>query len=354
MRPSEVVVFGSARPVTCAVMDGAFRWVAAINHRRPGFAEIRTIEPDAPFRFVSEIVSVLKQDRIVHWELPIEGWGNAVLPGSALMLARLATRRGKIVLKLHEWTSLNRLRYLSTIPDLLAADAFFVSRQQKETFQKTPWVSRYGKESAPVITIGRTSCRPPSIRCASPWSVPERSARAIARRSRSGLFRRVVCQQAADLLLRTTAALHARGMKARLLVCGDFLWDKPKDRSAFLALADELGLTDWLDFRGRIDDEGELMAALSASDVFFLPYADGLSARRGSFQANRAAADPAGVDRAGARGRVRLFSAAAAQDRQSATVLAPIPASPGVCGGGAQGPCRAAGRCRRRSFRSLG
>ena len=53
----------------------------------------------------------------------------------------------------------------------------------------------------------------------------------------------------------------------------------------FLALANQLGLADWLDFRGRIDDEGELMATLSACDVFLLSYADGVSLRRGSFQA---------------------------------------------------------------------
>ena len=88
-----------------------------------------------------------------------------------------------------------------------------------------------------------------------------------------------------DLLLRAAGALHARGVKARLLVCGDFLWDKPQDRERVPCLAHELGLAEWLDFRGRIDDEGDLMATLAASDVFLLPYADGVSLRRGSFQA---------------------------------------------------------------------
>jgi glycosyltransferase involved in cell wall biosynthesis len=85
--------------------------------------------------------------------------------------------------------------------------------------------------------------------------------------------------------LRSVAALHQRGVKARLLICGDFLWDKPQDRAAFMKIADDLGMRDWLDFRGRINDEGVLMAALSASDVFLLPYSDGISSRRGSFQA---------------------------------------------------------------------
>jgi hypothetical protein len=44
-------------------------------------------------------------------------------------------------------------------------------------------------------------------------------------------------------------------------------------------------MMDWLDFRGRIEDEAELMATLAASDVFLLPFTDGISARRSSFQA---------------------------------------------------------------------
>ena len=62
-----------------------------------------------------------------------------------------------------------------------------------------------------------------------------------------------------DLLLRVVASLRDRDVRARLLVCGDFLWDKPHDRAAFLDLARELGVAEWLDFRGRIDDQGELL-----------------------------------------------------------------------------------------------
>ncbi len=111
-----IVLFGSAKPVTCAVMDYAHRLREAINRRLPGLVSIRTIEPSQPRAFIGSIIDVLKRDGIAHFQLPIEGWGNALLPGSALMAARLATRRGRIVTTLHEWTSLNRLRYLSMIP----------------------------------------------------------------------------------------------------------------------------------------------------------------------------------------------------------------------------------------------
>jgi glycosyltransferase involved in cell wall biosynthesis len=284
---NNIVLFGSSRPVTCAVMDYARRLKDAINQRLPGLVSIRTIEPAQPRAFVGAIVDVLKGDGIAHFQLPIEGWGNALLPGSALMAARALTRRGKIVTTLHEWTSLNQLRYLSMIPDVLATDQFiFVSAHQRETFLRTPLVSRARKIAAPVIPIG------PNI-------MPQAIDEGLTARERAriigegtlkadlivGFFGVLYASKRPDLLLRSVAALHAKGIKARLLVCGDFLWDKPHDRAAFMAVADELGLQEWLDFRGRIEDEGALMATLAASDVFLLPYSDGISARRGSFQA---------------------------------------------------------------------
>jgi glycosyltransferase involved in cell wall biosynthesis len=282
-----VVMFGSAKPVTCAVMDYAHRLADAVNARRPGFVAIETIEPERPFAFVAAIARALRTGAVAHLQLPIEGWGNNVTPGSALFAARALTRRGRIAVTLHEWTSLNPLRYLSMIPDLVASDGFvFVSPRQRETFLATPWVASAKKREAPVIPIG-PNIMPARIDRARVAEERVRLRGEGARRADVivGFFGVLYASKRPDLLLRAIHALRARGVKARLLVCGDFLWDKPQDRAAFLALAEELGLKDWLDFRGRIDDESELMATLSASDVFLLPYSDGVSLRRGSFQA---------------------------------------------------------------------
>jgi len=283
----KVVIFGSTRPVTCAVMDYARRLHEAIEAQRPGFVAIEAIEPDRPFAFVAAVAKTLRSGAVAHFELPIEGWGNSVVPGSALMAARLLTRRGRIAVTMHEWASLNWLRYLSTIPDFVAADGFvFVSPRQRDGFLATPWVSQAKKHDAPIIPIG------PNV-----MSTQIDAARVAAERAKTrgegasradvivGFFGVLYASKRPDLLLHVIASLHARGVKARLLVCGDFLWDKPHDRAAFLALAHELDVAEWLDFRGRIDDQGELLATLSASDVFLLPYADGVSSRRGSFQA---------------------------------------------------------------------
>jgi len=286
-RNSPVVMFGSGRPVTCAIMDYAHRLCAAINAQRPGFVSIQNIEPRDPIAFVSAIVEVLHAGRTAHFQLPIEGWGNNVLPGSALMAARLATRSGRAVVTLHEWMSLNPLRYLSTIPDILAADAFvFVSPRQREAFLSTPLVGAAKKLSAPVIPIGPNVM--PTVIDAD-LVARERIKTRGAGDARAdvvvGYFGVLYASKQPGILLHTLKALIDLRVKARLLVCGDFLWDKPADRDAFFHLARELGVADWLDFRGRIDDQDELMATLSAADVFLLPFSDGVSVRRGSFQA---------------------------------------------------------------------
>jgi glycosyltransferase involved in cell wall biosynthesis len=327
-----VVMFGSARPVTCAVMDYAHRLADAVNARRPGFLAIETIEPERPLAFVAAITRALRTGAVAHLQMPIEGWGNSVTPGSALLAARALTRRGRIAVTLHEWTSLNPLRYLSMVPDLLAADGFvFVSPRQREAFLSTPWVSRAKKRQAPVIPIG-PNIMPARI---DPLRVAQERAKLQGEGARRadlivGFFGVLYASKRPDLLLRTTAALHARGVKARLLVCGDFLWDKPGDRVAFLALADELALGEWLDFRGRIDDEGELMATLSASDVFLLPYSDGVSLRRGSFQAVSQLAIPLVTTAPEQPDEFDAMPALKAKIESAATALCPADAAPEV------------------------
>jgi glycosyltransferase involved in cell wall biosynthesis len=329
---SPVVIFGSGKPVTCAVMDYSYRLAEAVNRRVPGLVSVRTVEPSRPAAFIGAIAGVLRRGGVAHFELPVEGWGNALLPGSALMAARLLTRRGRIVTTLHEWTSLNRLRYLSMIPDLLATDEFiFVSARQRESFRNARFIGKSKRDHARLIPIG-PNIMPKSV---DPSRIAQERMRLIGSGAGQadlviGFFGVLYASKRPDLLLRTIAALHAEGVKARLLICGDFLWDKPQDRAAFMSLAAELGLAAWLDFRGRIEDESELMAALAASDVFLLPYADGVSARRGSFQAVSNLAIPLVSTLPEQAGEFDGSPLLAAKINNPATILRPSDSSPDI------------------------
>jgi len=311
-------------------MDYARRLHEAIEAQRPGFVAIETIEPGKSFAFVAAIVRALRAGAVAHFELPIEGWGDSVVPGSALMAARLLTRRGRVAVTLHEWASLNRLRYLSTIPDLIAADGFIlVSPRQRESFSRTPWVSRAKKDAAAVIPIG------PNVMSGDIDATRVAQERARTRGEGAlradvvlGFFGVLYASKRPDLLLRVVASLRDRGVKARLLVCGDFLWDKPHDRAAFLELAHTLGVAEWLDFRGRIDDQGELLATLSASDVFLLPYSDGVSSRRSSFQAVSQLAVPLVTTKPERPDEFDLVPALREKIDSPATALVPVDAAP--------------------------
>jgi glycosyltransferase involved in cell wall biosynthesis len=327
-----VVIIGSGRPVTCAVMDYAQRLVNAMNAKRPGYAEVRVAEPDAPLSFIGAMQKPLAAGQILHLQLPIEGWGNSVVPGSAAFAARaLSGWRGRLVLTLHEWASLHPLRYLSMIPNLAATSRFvFVSEAQRAAFQSAAWISAAKRRAAPIIPIG-PNIMPPSI------DATRRDAERIRLTGEGplraelvvGFFGVLYASKRPELLLQTLRALHDRGVKARLLVCGDFLLDKPQDRAAFFALAAQLDVTDWLDFRGRIDDERELLSTLAAADVFLLPYTDGISTRRGSFQAIAPLAIPLVSTEAENTAEFAASPLIARKIDSPATVLKPRDGAPG-------------------------
>ena len=220
---------------------------------------------------------------------------------------------------MHEWASLNPLRYLSTIPDLLAADGFvFVSPRQRDGFLSTPWVSRAKKDAAPVIPIGPTSCRRTidGARVAME-RMRTRGEGALRADVVVGFFGVLYASKRPDLLLRVIASLSKRGVKARLLVCGDFLWDKPNDRAAFLALAQRtrrrrMARLPRPDRRsGRTARHPERVGRLPAAVFGWRQRA----ARQ--FPGGEPTRDSAGHDRARATGRVRPHSGATGEDRQS-------------------------------------
>ena len=97
-----------------------------------------------------------------------------------------------------------------------------------------------------------------------------------------GYFGVLYSSKQPDLMLRTIAELKRRGTKVRLLVAGDFLPDRPQDKTHFFDLAQNLGITENIDFRGRIEASADVLAALAEADVQMLLFSDGASARRSS------------------------------------------------------------------------
>jgi glycosyltransferase involved in cell wall biosynthesis len=271
----EVTAPVSDKPVTCGVSDYVRSLAESLEQREGIDFKVTALETARPFAFIGTLVRQLRAGGVVHLNLPIEGWGNSLLPGMVLLLTRLLTRRGKIVLTLHEWKSLNLLRFLSQLPDLWTADqVVLVSREQWQAFRasKSPPMSM--RDAAALIPIGA------NVRGEAPPAQPER------RTDRDGIvigyFGVLYAAKQPELMLQTVAALKQRGSQVRLLVAGDFLPDRPQDKVQFFNRAAELGIAQNLDFRGRIEASADVLAALAEADVQMLLFADGASARRSS------------------------------------------------------------------------
>jgi glycosyltransferase involved in cell wall biosynthesis len=268
----------SGKSVTCGIADYLQSLSDALHGQEAVDFHVDRVETANPISFVAAIVGRLRADGVVHFNLPVEGWGNSLLPGIALFLARLFTRRGKIVLTLHEWLSLNRLRFLSLLPDVWSADQIvLVSRQQWEAFKASPSAPRRLRENAALIPIG------PNIK-ATMVNLPLRK-RMDRNELVIGHFGVLYASKQPEVMLRTVAELNKRGVRTRLLLCGDFLPDKPQDKDCFFQAARELGVLDQIDFRGRIEDGSAVLVALAEADVHLLLYSDGASARRSSLLA---------------------------------------------------------------------
>ena len=271
----EVTAPVSGKKVTCGVTDYVESVALSLEHREGIDFRVTPLEVERPVAFVAALVRQLRAGGVIHLNLPIEGWGNSVLPGIALFLARLLTRRGKIVLTLHEWKSLRFLRFLSQLPDLWAADqVVLVSREQWQAFRASRSPPGRLRDTATLIPIGA------NIR-SGPQPVPAPPS-TRGKGITIGYFGVLYAAKQPDLMLRTLAVLKQRGIAVRLLVAGDFLADRPQDRTSFFGLAEALGVIENVDFRGRIEASPDVLAALAEADVQMLLFADGASARRSS------------------------------------------------------------------------
>ena len=145
MSSPEVVIFGSARPVTCAVMDYARRLGDAVNAERPGSLRIETIEPQRAVRLCGAIVRALQTAR--RFTCNCRSRAGATASSRRRSVRRAAAdAQGPHRDHAARMDLAQRLRYLSMIPDLVASDGFvFVSPRQRDAFLATPWVPRRRK-----------------------------------------------------------------------------------------------------------------------------------------------------------------------------------------------------------------
>lgn len=266
LRLSKVALLTGSLPPhdVCGVGDYTFRLHQALG------AGVELLH--VPIRRVYEpsLLSVFSGRDLVHVQYPTEGWGESVLP-SLLGMGRGGTR---LLVTLHEWSEMNRLRRLSLRPLLSRADGFvFVTPYERDAF-----LAEFPGRRTWVVPIG--------VNLVVPSVAP---SDALAYRTSKG---------GSDLLLTHFGFLHAAkqprelllslvelkrlGRRGRLLVVGGFKADDRTERLAFRRGIRELGLEDDVELLGFLDDD-QAALALAAADANVSLFADGLSPRRGSF-----------------------------------------------------------------------
>jgi glycosyltransferase involved in cell wall biosynthesis len=249
--------------------------------------DLLQFRPKSNREWLFDYAKAIRNYDLAHLQYPAEGWGTSPLPGLVPGFVRKTLqRRTKLVCTFHEWRSMHPLRKASVIPLATASDGIiFVSRQEKEAFAfELPYRIRFQKPEIRVIPIGVNLkipvCDRAEIRSRRDGLVDWNGVPADFL---IGYFGFIYAGKQPYKLLQTTKALHNMGLKARLVLAGDFQNDHQQDREAFLAMVKTLKLEDYVLLLGYVEDERILAALLSACNVILLLFDEGVSARRGSF-----------------------------------------------------------------------
>jgi len=214
---------------------------------------------------------------LVHIQYPTEGWGNSVLPSAMPFSLR---SRGRIVLTLHEWSQMNRLRRASIRPLVKSAtELVFVTDSERRAFS-----AKWKKEkSARVIPIG----------------VNLKFDHDLTRREVLEVRESLLASNKYDMLLthfgfihpgkqpvrllETLEMLRAYGRRPLLVFVGGFKSEKSRDEFSLRRDIHERGLDLLVRFEGFIKDDREASLIMAAGDANLALYTDGVSPRRGSF-----------------------------------------------------------------------
>jgi len=258
------------------------------DYTRCLFDELEKVQPvdllHIPIRrpVEAELLRVFRGREIVHVEYPTEGWGKSVLPSFLPMARSLYGRQARLLLTLHEWSQMNRVRRASILPLVARADAFiFVTSHEREAFLSSAPAAARSKPSW-VIPIGVNLQVP---------VVPSEEVLAFRDELLDGgkfdllvtHFGFIHAGKQPGKLLDTIVALREAGRRPRLVLVGGFQQDKQGEREAFEREIAARGIADAVKFTGFVEDEKLAALYMASGDVNVSLFADGLSSRRGSF-----------------------------------------------------------------------
>jgi glycosyltransferase involved in cell wall biosynthesis len=250
--------------------------------------ELVPFYPGSQREWVRGLASILERCDLLHVEYYFEAWGTSPSPGLYPGLFKLLPRyrHVKLMTKIHEWRLLHPLRKASVLPLVSFAEGIlFASKRELSTFQGSlPYKLRLRK---PLIDV-----TPHGVQVAIPHVHPKEildvrrqllSWGGVEVDTLIGYFGKVYASKQPDKLLRTLKALLERGVRARLVMAGDFPVDHTVQKEDFFQRIKSLNLENHVVFLGFIADERALALALSACNTVLLLFSDGVAVHKGSF-----------------------------------------------------------------------
>jgi glycosyltransferase involved in cell wall biosynthesis len=246
------------------------------------------LRPGSLQEWRSNFTKIFERSDLVHIEYPYEGWGTSPVPGLYPGYLRHIPphRTAKVVTTFHEWRSMHPLRKASILPLALSSSGIlFVSDHEHTTFRNSLcYRLRITKPITRVIPIG-VNLTIPELRVKETLDVRKRLLDWKGDKADVllGYFGFIYDSKQPIKMLRTLKSLLDLGVKARLVIAGDFPADHVAEKKRFMQNIRSLGLEHCVLFLGFVEDATTLARTLSACNAVLLLFSDGVSARRSSF-----------------------------------------------------------------------
>jgi glycosyltransferase involved in cell wall biosynthesis len=224
---------------------------------------------------------------VVHFYLPMAAWRYFVLLGFSFLLLKLIHRGLRIVVTVHEWKSLRKIRRLILMPCLLFCDQITVPTEDVAATLKESLSTLRSRVPVSVVSIG-----PNLIFKSSQPSGKAKNCELLI-----GSFGSLYAPKQPVRFLDLLGELRDQGCNARMRFVGDFIVRNSKLRKDFFETMHQRRLDKQVEFIGAVPDNEECAQLLRDCDVFLNFYRDGFTERNGSVLASLGFGAPSLVTR---------------------------------------------------------